>query len=459
MRANIFLIMAFFLVMQGVMAETVKLSVPLTNHNPIEVSGVVHWMVTDGLTWKTYDYFSSCEEYRQSPITKIAPGKTAVVSCTSSLLPSIETGPHSVAIYFAKSRTNTTYGSSQARLDCNKLGGTLRLSKCGASEAEVDKASALLGLEKCCLDAATTNAYCVGDYCGTDCVQTPNGCKMAKLTLIFLPINWKGTEVEYNAKIDYYMESVRNDFPLKDCKEMIRTIIVPLKYGLEFDFLSLDACFQGRSTKSFGLIEDRLASLGYGDRYNFGVGIYGDKISGSCGIANPDSDIIILPSCPLSSKENKYSLSHELGHKAGLNDEYFDAVRCKYGYFSLESNRLLKELGGDEPLNRDTEGFCAEGNMCLKRVEKETSQCLDFDRYCCDVDGSGNLVSCKNWDKGSTTCKGNKRGENLNERCIMSFVEGDASTNEAWYQPKTGFCRECMKHLETVSWLNCDDEE
>jgi hypothetical protein len=41
----------------------------------------------------------------------------------------------------------------------------------------------------------------------------------------------------------------------------------------------------------------------------------------------------------------------------------------------------------------------------------------------------------------------------------MSYSQDDADTDEWWYQPKTGFCSECMKHLEKVSWLNCKDEQ
>jgi len=451
----IFQLIVIFMIAPVALAETVKLSIPLTNNNPAEASGIVHWMVTDGLTGKIYDYFSVCEEYKDKPVTKIGPGKTEVVSCTSSLLPSIETGPHIVAVYFAKSRTNTTYGSSEARLDCNRVGGTLRLSKCKEGEKEVDRASAFLGLQKCCISKGRENMDCSGEDCEIECIDTPGGCKKPKLTLIFLPINWKGTEQEYYDKVDFYTESVYNDFPLKGCKERIKIIKVPLKYGLNFDFASLDTCFEGRSSKTRQLVKNRLDTLGYMDRYDYGVGIYGDIIAGTCGFTDSDLDIIILTSCKGFSKDDRYTLSHELGHKAGLNDEYFDAVRCNLAV-NANANRLLKELGGDIPINKEAAGFCAEGTKCLKVEEKDTpSQCVEHEYFSCEVDSSGSYSSCNPWNKGSLTCKGNKLGENLNERCIMSYSEADYNI-EHGASRSGGFCQECQNFLKTVPQLKCD---
>jgi hypothetical protein len=322
-----------------------------------------------------------------------------------------------------------------------------------------------LGLSKCedfsgqyidsCLQNFCTDKRCMrkGNLCITDCEYDDDGnsaiCKKPKLTLTFVPINWKGTNEEYYDRVDYYMEKVYTEFPLSACKERINTIVFNTNANIEFDFMASGSNREERKTATAYALYDSLEGLGVQDRYDYAIGIYGEGIDGMSGFVEASQIILAYnKSCELDSR---FTLAHELGHKFGLNEEYLDVVRCDFNVINPSANKLKKELGGNLPSRKGSKEFCAEGDKCPKYDENNNLQE-------CKLDTLGEYSICNTWTKSMGLCEGNHLDAENKERCIMSGSDNDERIKSG-ASKKTGFCQECKNFLKIVPELDCSTDD
>lgn len=243
----------------------------------------------------------------------------------------------------------------------------------------------------------TSSGVCSG--CCTECVPKAPAFT-PKLTVLWIPVDWSGDIAGFDTEAKKQSDFLINHIPLKDCQDKYSGIWIDTicNIGVPKDW---NTCYS-QSDKIYKGINE--CGQNSGKKYDYIIGLTPEGLCGSRGY-NFNGNKVIMESNP--SDEGS---THELGHKWGLDDEYYDACRC-FPSISNGYNCLNASLGGSDPTPRGgyTSAYCAGGNLCAK------------------------------W--GDVTCAGNKAQDG--NRCIM----GD--------YPNGGFCPECMAHLSTIDMLKC----
>ena len=268
------------------------------------------------------------------------------------------------------------------------------------------------GASRCCAEGKT-----YVDAAGECLTKKPN------FSILFLPVDY-GPNVDkasFDAERDRYLKGLLDYFPLKECPDLVHvnTIYTDCPVGISTDF---DICTQ----KSISyLTQIKACGDASGKSHNYIMGLEAKDVCKNTesivrGWGSPDEKTLWI-----KIGEDPIILAHEFGHvAAGLNDEYFDAVRCNIFVINPKTNNLDINLKGSDPYGSKYSDFCAtEGGGCPSDPE--------------------------------VTCMGNnprisggymKDSTGGFSRCVMSFAN----------QPKTrAFCPLCMEQIKKVPELNC----
>lgn len=243
-------------------------------------------------------------------------------------------------------------------------------------------------------------------YGSSDCADTCCRCVPkvnAKLTIIFVPIDWTTGFAAFKRYSDEQVRMLLEQLPLKECPSKLKTIYLSQNciFDLPYNFKTCNSM----SDSIFMDIES--CARKSGQKFDYIAGFSEDTKCEGNGFASGGANIIYLASTPGPS------LLHEIGHEWGLDDEYYDSCRCN-PIFSHKHNCLDPNNGGKDSVALYTPDYCAGGSKCK--------------------------IS---W----STCLGNK---NLNGgRCIM----GDYHSN---LQGTDGFCPRCLAYLNSnIDAIKC----
>ena len=260
-------------------------------------------------------------------------------------------------------------------------------------------------------DQADANGNGVGDACEPT------------VKLLFVPLNWVGSQADFDAAVDSQVAFFTDSIPLKNCPEKItvRKLSVTTQNNNAF------TCSQ--------------ANCGVDNVRNFANGL---------GINTADYDVIVgvaqyTPCSPVVGCSNgadciwittsfQSVTAHELGHIFGLEDEYCSNpagstdCRCNDGDMASTS---CGNTAGDKRATGDLNWLDASLGC-----DPTGSPCCNWDNnHKCSVKNYG-ICSRGNQNSGGG-------------RCIMSYA--DAS------DPRS-FCQHCKDFLATVPELQCPNK-
>jgi PKD repeat protein len=301
--------------------------------------------------------------------------------------------------------------------------------------------------EKTCaqIDASAACACPGGKECKTENYVTGSSdcegtcCKCTdisyKLRLLFVPMDWsfdmtQTTEQEkYMAQIDTLKSYLVSKIPLSGCPEKIFAdysfSVCSANYPSDYQTLESEenlAVSQKRIDKyQQALIDCKNAldasKVASADQVLF----VSDKnlAGGVAGTSYKTSGLIWFDM--FYDAGTGKTLVHELGHKWGLADEYFDGCDCQS--FNPCYNHLDANYNGGDPYG--TYVGAAKQGM--------------FSPYC----STSGASQCP--QGGTAVCEGNMNSNN--GRCIMSH--GNAA------DPRE-FCPLCMAHLNSLDQLKCN---
>lgn len=258
---------------------------------------------------------------------------------------------------------------------------------------------------------ADANGNGVGDTCEPS------------VKLLFVPLNWAGTQAQFDAAADTQVAFFKDSIPLKNCPDKItvRKLSVTTQNFNTFT-CSLSNC-QVNSVRTYA------SGLGINvDDYDVVVGLAPTSpCPNIAGCSNGADTIWVLDDYPSVT-------AHELGHVYGMEDEYCSNpagstdCRCNDGDMT---SATCGNTAGDHRATGD-----------LNWLDSSLG---------CDPTGS----PCCNWDNSHKCSVKNygicSRG-NQNDgggRCVMSYADA---------QDPRSFCQHCKDFLATVPELKCSNE-
>ncbi|MFH1424391.1 MAG: VWA domain-containing protein [archaeon] len=206
--------------------------------------------------------------------------------------------------------------------------------------------------------------------CGTKEKCEDGFCKATKLRILFIPMNWGGSEDEFKKAVDEMGSKYLDRIPLKDCSQYFETITAGFgDYGA--DWSENGYCIDAKVTKT--KCEDKGGTLKLIERcadqyaknsveYDYVIALIDDDVcktrdkGNSNGWAWPSRSNAIF-----AESQSPLIVSHELGHNFGLADQYCDcsgttsAGHCSSNLKDVK-NPIKAELGCDR------NGGCCEIN-------------------------------------------------------------------------------------------------
>ena len=262
----------------------------------------------------------------------------------------------------------------------------------------------------------------------------------AYVKLLFVPLNWNGTQEEFESQVDAQVAFFTDTIPLNACPE-------------EISITKLDVSTHDFDT--FGC-----------SSFNCGVGSIAPFVNG-LGINTADYDIVVglieqSPCAPIAGCSNGVDtvwvetefetvLAHEIGHIYGLEDEYCsnDAgstdCRCNDG-----DEGGCGDTGGDGAATGDVNFLDAECVTGPSDCPPDGSDdCAGGP--CCNITLNGTNRNCSTEDYG-ICCFGNRNA--AGGRAIMSFADVEDFSPGA-----RGFDNHSRAHFAAEPDLNCHSPE
>ncbi len=240
--------------------------------------------------------------------------------------------------------------------------------------------------------------------------------------LLFVPLNWTGTQAAFNTEVDTQVSFFRNAIPLSACPARLSVTTLNV------------------TTQNFSTFNCTYPT-------NCGVGSIKPFVD-SLGVNTADYDAIVgvapsSPCPPIAGCSNGADAvwvttaydtvtAHELGHIYGLEDEY-----CSNPAGSTDCRCNDGDQGGCGDTGSDG---AATGDLNWLDT---TLGCGPDGTPCCDVIWG----DCSAVDYG-ICCQGNQNASG--GRCVMSYADAPG--------PRA-LCAHCMAHLATVPELSCSSPE
>jgi hypothetical protein len=238
--------------------------------------------------------------------------------------------------------------------------------------------------------------------------------------LLFVPLNWVGTQADFNTAVDTQVQFFIGNIPLKDCPEkiMMRKLSVTSQNNNAFT-CSMSNC-------GVDNVRDFVTGIGINVAdYDVIVGVTQHTM------CNPIEGCSNGADCIWVSTSYQSVTAHELGHIYGLEDEYCSNpagsadCRCNDGDMASAS---CGNIAGDGGVTGDVNWLDASLGC-----DPTGPPCCEWNDYA--------------YCSGYRVCsKGNKNSGG--GRCIMSYA--DAA------DPRS-FCQHCRDYLATVPELKCSD--
>jgi len=233
--------------------------------------------------------------------------------------------------------------------------------------------------------------------------------------LLFVPLNWKGTQEEFDAKVNTQLNFLINNIPLKDCPFRVNATLLDVR---THNFKTFTC------TYTDGLWEIR-------------------KFVKRSGLETADYDVIIglvneTPCSPWEGFSDGVNtvwfsstfdevLTHEMGHIFGLSDEY-----CSNPAGSNDCRCNDGDQGFADCGDNGNDGAATGDRNWLDA----SLGCSPLGKPCCDGCSPAVYRAC---------CKGNNATP-FSGKCIMSYANAG--------NPRK-FCTHCRDYLSTVDQLQC----
>lgn len=240
--------------------------------------------------------------------------------------------------------------------------------------------------------------------------------------LLFVPLNWTGTQTAFHSEVDTQVSFFRNAIPLSACPE--RLSITTLSVASQ-NFSTFSCTYP--TNCGVGSIKPFVDSLGVNTAdYDVVVGVAPSSACPPIAGCSNGADAIWT----ITAFESV--TAHELGHIYGLEDEYCSNpagssdCRCNDG-----DQGGCGDTGGDGAATGDLNWLDA------------SLGCGPEGTPCCDVIWG----DCSAVDYG-ICCRGNQNA--AGGRCVMSYADADGPRD---------FCAHCRAHLATVPELSCSSPE
>ena len=265
---------------------------------------------------------------------------------------------------------------------------------------------------------------CPANYNPSQADANSNGvgdtCEPA-VKLLFVPLNWAGTQAQFDSAADAQVAFFKDSIPLKNCPQKITVQKLSVATQNFNTFSCSQSNCQVNSVRTFA------SGLGINVAdYDVIVGLApSSPCSPIAGCSNGADTIWVLDDYPSVT-------AHEIGHVYGLEDEYCSNpagstdCRCNDGDMAYCGN-----TAGDHAATGDFNWL------------DSSLGCDPSGAPCCNYDAS-HQCSVKNYGICS---KGNQNSGG--GRCVMSYA------NAA--DPRS-FCQHCRDYLATVPELQCANE-
>lgn len=256
---------------------------------------------------------------------------------------------------------------------------------------------------------ADTNGNGVGDTCEPS------------VKLLFVPLNWAGTQAQFNAAADTQTAFFINSTPLADCREKVTVRKLSVATQNFNTFTCSQTNCQVNSVRTFAS----------------GLGINVDDYDVVVGLA-PTSPCPPIAGCSNGAdtiwvKDDYESVTaHEIGHIYGLEDEY------------------CSNPGGSTDCRCNDADMAYCGNTAGDHRSTGDLNWLDPSLGC-----SPTAAPCTNYDASHQCSVKNygicSRGNQNDDggRCIMSYADA---------QGPRSFCDHCRSLLATIPELQCTNE-
>jgi len=245
--------------------------------------------------------------------------------------------------------------------------------------------------------------------------------KDPKFSILFIPVDYSGSvdKALFDATRDKFLNTLFDSYPFGSCRDVVEvnTIYTDCTVGIPSEKAKCDS-----NNKINTLEKIKACADSSSKSHNYVIGIEAKDVCNSAtgdieGFASYASKTIMI-----EANGDPIVLAHEFGHAAAsLNDEYFDAVRCKLCTMNPSGNYLNTQYMGSDPLypNNDP-AYCAGGTKCMAT---------------CDITCMGNNPEKADGTRIMT-------GAGTYARCIMG-VSG---------LPKPrSFCPHCMEQIKKIT--------
>ncbi len=239
------------------------------------------------------------------------------------------------------------------------------------------------------------------------------------IRLLYLPLNWTGTQAAFNTAAETQVDFFRDSIPLQECPEQVS--VTTLNVATQnFDTFACSSTNCG-----VGSIGPFVEGLGINTAdYTAVVGLVdGTPCWPTRGCSSGGHDVV------WADVVRPITTAHELGHQFGLEDEYCSNpagstdCRCNDGDEGDQTWANCDDTGGDG---------AATGDL----------NWLDSDLDC--DPGSGSCCSGCGGTYPEVCCEGNENDDG--GICTMSYANAPA--------PRA-FCEHCQTHLSSLDQLNC----
>lgn len=252
---------------------------------------------------------------------------------------------------------------------CAKIQDSTIRSLCPAAVANEEQ-TFLENLKNQAIDAPLvgsqdkSSSTIVNSGCKTDkeCGEKicSNGkCIEPKMTILFVPFFWQGTNEEFDKTVDKSMDILLNALPLKDCKNQVK--VLKLHAACDIPDYSKAEFYRA-------LFDIKKCAERYTIHYNYVIGLT-NKWDSFFGVAGG----FAVPGFPvtLATASAPYIPAHEIGHSFGLKEEYcaggLNKILGKCG-FDIKKNPLKSEYGcreKDSPYDNDAFPDCCTSDSYL----------------------------------------------------------------------------------------------
>ncbi|MFZ2455808.1 MAG: CARDB domain-containing protein [Candidatus Altiarchaeia archaeon] len=269
------------------------------------------------------------------------------------------------------------------------------------------------GAPRCC---KTGNTYV--DASGRCLKQQP------RITLLFLPVDYGATltKASFDAARDRFLNKLLDNLPLKACPDLVQVNTVYADCGVGISAVH-SVCDQ-KSMEYLRFI--KACADASSQSYNYIIGLEANEV---CADAENDTEGFTnynMKTIMIEATGDPNILTHELGHSAaGLNDEYYDAVRCGICVITPTGNKLDKNYKGSDPAGlKNDPTYCADGSKCTDDAQ----------------------ITCMGNNPKTISGTDMKASDGTYSRCMMSYA--------GLADPRT-FCKQCVDQMKKVPELNC----